>query len=694
MIATAFLILSIIGASSAADMTGTWGGSGTSYNSTAGPIKVNVTETTSGAATVTSTPTGTTNTNTAFFSNSSAANHASFETVLNWNTINNANNGTITFTFSRPVDNPILHIDRIGGAYSTTSSSALLTLTTSGLTITKLSGPTHFEVTSTTIQRTPNVYTVENRPEASMDSTQGTAAGSVQINGYNITSVSFFWIGVGANSGGDGIEFVWELDAPIDLAITQTTNQTTAVAGQGLTYTITVTNNGNSTILPTDTFTVHDSLPSGFTASSYTPSVGTYNSATGAWTGVTLAEGESITLTIIGAVSPTATGSLTNIASVTVPTSITDPVSTNNDATLTTPINRIADLAIIKTDSLDPVVAGQTLTYTITVTNNGPSSILSTDTFTVTDTLPSDFTASSYTPSVGTYNSATGAWTGVTLNNGDSVTLTIVGTVSSTATGTLTNTATVTPPTGVTDDNSTNDQTPPVITTVDGLPVANDDSKTTPEDTPLNGNLPISDPDGPVTVVNFTVNGTTASAGSTVNIPGVGSIKINADGTYTFTPATNYNGPVPVISYTIQDTTGNTASATLTITVTPVDDVPVAVDDTASVDEDNVLSGDVSGNDSPSGDGGNVWSVVTGPVHGTVVMNTDGSYTYTPGADYNGLDSFEYQIVDADGDISTATVTLTVNGVDDVPVAVDDTASVDEDNVLSGDVSGNDSPSG
>lgn len=74
--------------------------------------------------------------------------------------MNNANNGTITFTFSRPVDNPILHIDRIGGVSSGgLSGSALLTLTTSGLTITKLSGPNHFEVTATTIQRTPNVFT-------------------------------------------------------------------------------------------------------------------------------------------------------------------------------------------------------------------------------------------------------------------------------------------------------------------------------------------------------------------------------------------------------------------------------------------------------------------------------------------------------------------------------------------------------
>ena len=176
------------------------------------------------------------------------------------------------------------------------------------------------------------------------------------------------------------------------------------IAGQNMTYTITVTNNGNSSIIPTDIFKVTDALPAGFTATSFTPSTGSYNSANGNWTGVTLASGQSITLTIVGTVSPTATGSLTNNVNVNVPSNIVDPVSANNNATLTTTVNRIADLSITKTDSPDPVVAGKTLTYIITVTNNGPSTILSSDTFKVLDSLPSGFTATSFTPSAGSYN--------------------------------------------------------------------------------------------------------------------------------------------------------------------------------------------------------------------------------------------------------------------------------------------------
>ena len=470
---------------------------------------------------------------------------------------------------------------------------------------------------------------------------------------------------------------IWEVDAPIDLAVTQTA-MTPVIAGQNMTYTITVTNNGNSSIIPTDIFKVTDALPAGFTATSFTPSTGSYNSATGNWTGVTLASGQSITLTIVGTVSPTATGSLTNNVAVTVPSNIIDPVSANNNATLTTTVNRITDLSITKTDSPDPVVAGKTLTYTITVKNNGPSTILSSDTFKVLDSLPSGFTTTSFTPSAGSYNNVTGNWTGVTLASGSSVTLTIVGTVSSTATGNLTNIANVTPPSGVTDNNTTNDQTPPTITTVDGLPVANNDNKTTPEDTPISGNLPASDPDGPIALVNFIINGTSYTPGTRVNITGVGTIQIDSEGNYTFTPATNYNGPVPQITYKVTDGTGNNASGTLDINVIPVNDAPVAVNDTIVTSEDTPVVVPVMVNDTDvDGDSLSVTGVTNG-THGIVTL-VSGVVTYTPNADYHGMDTFTYTISDGNGGFSSANVTVTVSSVNDAPVAVNDTIVTSED---------------
>ena len=105
------------------------------------------------------------------------------------------------------------------------------------------------------------------------------------------------------------------------------------------------------------------------------------------------------------------------------------------------------------------------------------------------------------------------------------------------------------------------------------IPVAINDTNSTPENTAVSGNiLPNdSDPDGDALVVtSFIVGGVTYAVGTTVNINGIGNIIINSDGSYTFTPATNWSGVVPNIPYTISDGFGGTATADLIITVTPV----------------------------------------------------------------------------------------------------------------------------
>ena len=83
-------------------------------------------------------------------------------------------------------------------------------------------------------------------------------------------------------------------------------------------------------------------------------------------------------------------------------------------------------------------------------------------------------------------------------------------------------------------------------------------------------------------------------------------------------------------------------------------------DSLVGVSEDTPFSGNLASNDTPSGDGGNVWSKATDPANGTVMVNADGTFTYTPNANFNGADSFTYTITDADGDTSTATVTFNV----------------------------------
>jgi hypothetical protein len=115
------------------------------------------------------------------------------------------------------------------------------------------------------------------------------------------------------------------------------------------------------------------------------------------------------------------------------------------------------------------------------------------------------------------------------------------------------------------------------------------------------------------------------------------------DGTIAYTPETNFNG-TGAFSYTVSDGHGGTAIASVSVTVTPVNDGPVASDDEATTDESTAVTIAVLANDrDPDGDSLSV-SVVTAPQHGTVGVNPDGSLVYTPAASYHGPDSFSYAI--------------------------------------------------
>ena len=130
------------------------------------------------------------------------------------------------------------------------------------------------------------------------------------------------------------------------------------------------------------------------------------------------------------------------------------------------------------------------------------------------------------------------------------------------------------------------------VTPVNDAPLARADVASTAEDTPVSGNLLTndSDPDGDrLAVASFSVGGTSFAAGSTATLPGIGSLVVNADGSYTFTPAPNFNGAVPTVGYVATD--GSLASAsTLTLTVSAVNDAPLAANDRATTPEDAALT--------------------------------------------------------------------------------------------------------
>jgi VCBS repeat-containing protein len=215
------------------------------------------------------------------------------------------------------------------------------------------------------------------------------------------------------------------------------------------------------------------------------------------------------------------------------------------------------------------------------------------------------------------------------------------------------------------------------------------DVNSTNEDTPVSGNASTNDTpsgDGGNAMV---ISGTNGGATH-------GTVTMNANGTYTYTPAANYNGS-DVFTYKVCDADGDCSTATVNITINPVDDMPTAVNDVATTNEDTPTSDNAASNDTPSGDCANTWSLVGingGALHGTVTMNANGTYTYTPAANYNGSDVFTYQLCDCDGDCSTATVTITVNPVDDAPVAVNDVNSTSQNSAVNGNASTNDTPSG
>jgi gliding motility-associated-like protein len=232
------------------------------------------------------------------------------------------------------------------------------------------------------------------------------------------------------------------------------------------------------------------------------------------------------------------------------------------------------------------------------------------------------------------------------------------------------------------------------VTPVNDAPVANNDIKTTPENVPATGNVLDNDTDidgGTLSVTTFAVAGTTYPAGTTVTITNVGSIVVNANGEYTFVPTPNYNGPVPIVEYSITDGVGGTGTATLSFTILPYNSVPVTVSDSyPDVIEDIPYNGNLGSNDVISSDGGNIWSIEEGPLHGSADVRVDGKFTYTPAANYNGPDSFTYKLCDTNGDCSTATVSFVINPVNDAPVCADDYVTTNEDTPITFNILSND----
>src|SRR5437667_2752541 len=181
-----------------------------------------------------------------------------------------------------------------------------------------------------------------------------------------------------------------------------------------------------------------------------------------------------------------------------------------------------------------------------------------------------------------------------------------------------------------------------------------------------------------------------------VSNPAHGTLSMNVDGSFTYKPAANYNG-ADSFTYKVSDGTTESNVATVSLTVNPLTDFPTANNDTYVVAEDNVLTVGAPGvlaNDSDVDGDRLTASRVTSPTHGSLAFNADGSFTYTPQANYNGSDSFQYAAYDGSAFSFIRTVTLIVTPDNDAPVAGNDAYTTAEDTpltVAAAGVLGNDS---
>ena len=207
------------------------------------------------------------------------------------------------------------------------------------------------------------------------------------------------------------------------------------------------------------------------------------------------------------------------------------------------------------------------------------------------------------------------------------------------------------------------------VTAVNDAPVSNDQSVVTAEDTAKALTLTASDNEGDTltyTVVAGPAHGTLSGTGASL----------------TYTPAANYHGP-DSFTFTAQDPSNATSNvATVSITVTPVNDSPVAADDSYSTNEDTALTvpqPGVLGNDTDADGNTHTAVLVASPTNGMVTLNANGSFVYTPAANHSGSDSFTYKVNDGTADSNVATVTITVTPVNDAPVADGQSITTAED---------------
>ncbi|MFN5878367.1 MAG: gliding motility-associated C-terminal domain-containing protein, partial [Flavobacteriales bacterium] len=156
-----------------------------------------------------------------------------------------------------------------------------------------------------------------------------------------------------------------------------------------------------------------------------------------------------------------------------------------------------------------------------------------------------------------------------------------------------------------------------------------------------------TDSDGTINASTVDLDPTTPGQQTTVTTPD-GTWSVDGSGNVTFTPASDFNGSA-TIDYTVNDNSGGTSNvASITVTVSPVNDIPVVDNEVHVTGFDTPVSGDLTDSGDFDVDGNLVVNTipVSGPSNGEIIINSDGTYTYTPDSGFTGSDTVIVEICD------------------------------------------------